>query len=76
MAAGPPAEKIPRFQEPETTVSPAIKNLLHEKVVVENGISYAEYKGIAPREYINHIDSSVYLSLPKKKEIPYTQKNT
>ena len=48
MAAGPPAEKIPRFQEPESTVSPSIKNLLHEKLVVENGISYAEYKGIAP----------------------------
>ena len=48
MAAGPPAEKIPRFQEPETTVSPSIKNLLHEKLVVENGISYAEYKGISP----------------------------
>ena len=48
MAAGPPAEIIPHFQEPESTVSPAIKSLLHEKVVVENGISYAEYKGISP----------------------------
>ena len=48
MAAGPPAEIIPHFQEPESTVSPAIKSLLHEKVVVENGISYAEYKGFGP----------------------------
>ena len=48
MAAGPPAEVIPHFQEPESTVSPAIKSLLHEKVVVENGISYAEYKGFGP----------------------------
>ena len=50
MAAGPPPEKIPRFQEPESTVSPVIKNLLHEKVVVENGIAYSEWKGIASRE--------------------------
>ena len=52
MAAGPPAEKIPRFQEPESAVSPVIKNLLHEKVVVENGISYSEWKGIGPRKFL------------------------
>lgn len=51
MAAGPPAEKIPRFQEPENAVSPVIRNLLHEKVVVENGISYSEWKGIPPRKF-------------------------
>ena len=74
MAAGPPAEKIPRFQEPESTVSPSIKNLLHEKLVVENGISYAEYKGVAPREYISHTENSVYFFSTKKKT--HTHKRT
>ena len=51
-AAGPPNEEIPNFQEPQTTISPAIEKLLHEQIYVEDGIDYCEYKPIGPSKYV------------------------
>ena len=51
MAAGPANEVIPHFQEPKTTISPAIEKLLHEQVYVQDGIDYCEYKPIGPSNH-------------------------
>ena len=45
------SESIPHFQEPKTTISPAIEKLLHEQVYVQDGIDYCEYKPIGPSNH-------------------------
>lgn len=38
--------KIPDFQQPVETVSPAIESLFHSKIYEENGIQFSTYKPI------------------------------
>jgi hypothetical protein len=42
-------EKIPDFGVPESTPSPIINQLLHEKFYIENGLQYYKYKVLNPQ---------------------------
>ena len=35
---------IPTFQQPDETISPAVQTLLNEKVIIEEGIQFAQYR--------------------------------
>ena len=35
--------KIPQFQTPQETISPQIRSLLEDRVVVEDGVQFSAY---------------------------------
>ena len=42
---------IPTFQQPDETISPAVQTLLNEKVIIEEGIQFAQYRPLNTCRY-------------------------
>ena len=47
--------KIPEFQQPTETTSPEVTNLLTDRLYVEDGIDYSQYKPLRPCKNCNYL---------------------
>ena len=64
----PSGARPPNFQKPTPFINPAIDNLLNDKVFIEDGISYTQFKPIALVDPLDLQDGSNTLAFKFRDE--------